>query len=530
MSSVTAAIGARPETDEPALAAPTLLRAHPWLAAALGGLGLVLVLPPVGVPLGLLGITVLVHLLHGEARPGRALLLGWLFGLAYFVGGLYWVAIAFFVDAEAYGWLAVPAVLGLSAVLGLTVGLAAWVTALLRWRSLAARALAFAAAWAGAELVRAGTIVQFPWNPIALAWTTSDLTLQGVAWLGTYGLGLVTVAAAGLLARCLEPGARRWTGLVAPVLLVAALFGGGAWRLSVAGEPALTPLRLRLVQGDVPQHLKWDLDKEIGWFRRYLDLSREPAAEPPDALVWPESAVAFSLEADAIGRGAIAGVLSPGAYALVGGDHVAIEDGKVASAANSLFAIDAKGEIRDRHDKVNLVPFGEFTPFRPILGRLGFGKLVESTLDFTPGPGRATVSLPGLPPFSPLICYEAVFANEGALASPRPAWLLNITNDAWFGTSSGPYQHLAMARMRAVEEGLPLVRAANTGVSVVTDPYGRVLHRLGLGQQGVVDARLPEPLPQASPERRLGWPLLAGLIAVLLALSFAVERLARRPA
>src|SRR3954452_717516 len=530
MSSVTATIRARPGTDELALGAPTLLRAHAWLAAALGGLGLVLVLPPVGVPLGLLGLTVLVHLLHGETRPGRALLLGWLFGLAYFVGGLYWVAIAFFVDAEAYGWLAVPAVLGLSALLGLTVGLAAWVTALLRWRSLEARALAFAAAWTGAELVRSGTIVQFPWNPIALAWTKSDLTLQGVAWLGTYGLGLVTVAAAGLLARCLEPGARRWTGLVAPFLLVAALFGGGAWRLSVAGEPALTPLRLRLVQGDVPQHLKWDLDKEIGWFRRYLDLSREPAADPPDALVWPESAVAFSLEADAVGRGAIASVLSPGAYALVGADHVVMEEGRGASAANSLFAIDAKGEIRARHDKVNLVPFGEFTPFRAVLGRLGFGKLVESTLDFTPGPGRATVSLPGLPPFSPLICYEAVFSNEGALASPRPSWLLNITNDAWFGTSSGPYQHLAMARMRAVEEGLPLVRAANTGVSVVTDPCGGVLHGLALGQQAVADARLPEPLPQASPERRLGWPLLAGFTAVLLALSFAVERLARRPA
>src|SRR5919202_1434697 len=221
MSSVTAAIRARPGTDEPVLVSPTLLRTLPWLAAALSGLGLVLVLPPLGIPLGLLGLTVLVHLLHGETRPVRALLLGWLFGLAYFVGGLYWVAIAFFVYAEAYGWLAGPGVLGLSALLGLTVGLAAWITALARWRSLEARALAFAAAWTGAELVR-GTTIQFPWNPIAIAWTTSDLTLQGIAWFGTYGLSLVTVAAVGLLARCLEPGGRRWTGLVAPAVLVAA--------------------------------------------------------------------------------------------------------------------------------------------------------------------------------------------------------------------------------------------------------------------------------------------------------------------
>jgi apolipoprotein N-acyltransferase len=289
-------------------------------------------------------------------------------------------------------------------------------------------------------------------------------------------------------------------------------------------------VHLRLVQADIPQHLKWDLEKEIGWFRRHLDLSRQPAAEPPDALVWPESAVAFSLEADAVGRGYIASLLKPGAYALVGGDHVVVEDGKVVSAANSLFAIDSKSDILARYDKANLVPFGEFTPFRAVLGRLGFGKLVESTVDFTPGPGRVTLALPGLPPFSPLICYEAVFPNEGALLSPRPAWLLNITNDAWFGTSSGPYQHLAMARMRSVEEGLPLVRAANTGISVVTDPYGRVLQRLGLGETGVIDARLPEPLPAASPERRLGRMLLAGLTLVLLLLGFAVERLARRPA
>jgi apolipoprotein N-acyltransferase len=190
--------------------------------------------------------------------------------------------------------------------------------------------------------------------------------------------------------------------------------------------------------------------------------------------------------------------------------------------------IDDSARLLTRYDKVDLVPFGEYTPMRWLFGRIGLGKLVSGTFDFSPGPGRQTLAPPGVPPFSPLICFEAVFPNGAAPPEPRPTWLLNITNDAWFGTSSGPYQHLAMARMRAVEEGLPLVRAANTGISVVTDAYGRIAARLGLGEMGVLDAILPQPLPEPSFARRMGWLLPAAIAFIFLAACLLVEIRARR--
>jgi apolipoprotein N-acyltransferase len=199
-------------------------------------------------------------------------------------------------------------------------------------------------------------------------------------------------------------------------------------------------------------------------------------------------------------------------------------------AFNSLFALDGQGAIEAVYDKADLVPFGEFMPLRPLMSRIGLKKLTDGSIDFLPGPGRRTLKLDGLPPFSPLICYEAIFPNRATAPGTRPDWLLNITNDAWFGTSSGPYQHLAMARMRAVEEGLPLVRAANTGISVVTDAYGRVLHRLALNSEGVLDAPLPPPLAERSPAARLGWWLTSLLLAAGLALAAVLEVGTRRRA
>lgn len=508
----------------------TRLRARPWLTAAGGGLLVVLALPPIHLVPGVLGFALLLHLLHGEPGRRRSFALAWLFSFAFFVAGLYWIGIAFFTDAERFGLLAVPAVLALCALLAATAAIGAWAVALVRWRSIEARALAFAAAWTVGEAVRADTFIDFLWNPVAIVWTASDATMQGVAWLGTYGLSLVTVAAAGMLARFLEPGPRRGLLALAPAaVLVLALVVGGMARLSNEPPPP-GPVQLRLVQGNVPQDLKWDREKRILWFRRHLELSAAPAEAPPDVVIWPESAVPFQLETDQAARAYIAQAIPPGSYAVVGGDRFVVDGDRLVSASNSLFVLSSGGQLLGRYDKVDLVPFGEFTPFRGLFGPLGLGKLVENTADFSPGPGRVVLAAPGLPPFSPLICYEAVLPNEATPDGARPAWILNITNDAWFGTSSGPYQHLAMARMRAVEEGLPLVRAANTGISAVTDAYGRVEARLGLNRMGVIDAPLPGALPQASPARRLGPILLPALIGLFLLLSVIVEINTRRHA
>jgi apolipoprotein N-acyltransferase len=233
--------------------------------------------------------------------------------------------------------------------------------------------------------------------------------------------------------------------------------------------------------------------------------------------------VPYQIENEPEVRRYLASVVAERGVLLVGGDRFDLtKDPPIAS--NSLFVLDGAGTVRARYDKVDLVPFGEFLPLRAVLGRIGLAKLTQGSIDFVSGPGRVTLSLPGLPPVSPLICYEAAFPGRATADGARPAWLVNITNDAWFGVSSGPFQHLAMARMRAVEEGLPLVRAANTGISVVTDAHGRVLHRLRLNEAGVIDATLPASLPQASPARLLAPVLFPGLLVGMIALSVLVER------
>jgi apolipoprotein N-acyltransferase len=502
------------------------LERYPTLAAALAGLAVAAALPPVYFLPGLLGMGVLVALLwQAGPRPLRAFRLGTAFGFGFFAAGLYWVAIAFFVDAERFGALAVPAVFLLCLGLGLTVGAAAAITALRRWRRVEALALAMAALWTLAEPLRGAWGLQFPWNPIAVAWAVSDATLQAVAYAGTYGLSLLTVAAAGLSAPLFlpdRPRARR-LALAAPALLTLLVMAAGAWRLATVPLPPDTGVRLRVVQASVAQHHKWEPELRLAWFRRHLELSLAGEGPPPQIVVWPESAVPYSIEGEAEVRAWLARVAPPGGALLVGGDR--FDAGRDPPAAsNSLFVLDDSGTVRARYDKVDLVPFGEFLPLRPVLGAIGLEKLTQGSIDFVSGPGRVSLGLPGgLPPASPLICYEAAFPGRATPTGARPGWLVNVTNDGWFGTSSGPYQHLAMARMRAVEEGLPLVRAANTGISVVTDAVGRVRHRLGLDVAGTIDAVLPGALPEAAPARRADPFLFPALLLAVIAISFLVE-------
>ena len=500
------------------------LERHPTLAAWLAGVLAAGALPPLYILPALVGFGVLLALLHRDApRPARAFVRGTAFGFGFFLAGLYWVGIAFFADAERFGAYAVPAVLGLALLLALTVGLAAALVALHRWRSLAAQALAFAAAWTLAELLRGGLGLQFPWNPIASVWAVSDATLQAVALTGTYGLSLLTVAAAGLTAPWFLAGATgRAAALVPALALAVVIAGGGALRLARAPEPPDTDVRIRVVQANVAQHHKWDPEKRLIWFRRHLELSAAAANQPPRIIVWPESAVPYDIDGQIEVRDYLATVIPGDGFLLVGSDRYLLDrDPEVAH--NTLFALAPGGEVVARYDKVDLVPFGEFLPMRALLGRLGLAKLTQGSVDFVPGPGRATVRLDGLPAFSPLICYEAAFPARATAAGERPAWLLNITNDAWFGRSSGPFQHFAMARMRAVEEGLPLVRAANTGISAVTDAHGRIRARLGLGRTGTLDMALPGALPRAPVGGRHAVPLTLGLLLAAASASFTIE-------
>ena len=501
-------------------------RRRPRLGAlTLGGLA-ALTLPPFHLYPLLLAFAGLVDLLrHSESRR-QALVIGWCFGFGHFLLGLYWIAIAFFTDAERFGALAVPAVLLLCAYLACFPALAAWLTVLHRWQSPVASALVLALAWTAMEALRGLLFGGFPWNLIGYAFAGSGAISQLAALSGVHGLSLLAVTVGALPAAWLERGRRPgWQPLAAAAAILIAVWAGGALRLADAIAQPDAGVRLRLVQANIDQHHKWQPEARARAFERHLSLSAQ-GADAVTHVVWPESATPYPLEQEPVARQMIADIVPPDGLLLTGGERYDL-GGEPPRAWNSLFVLDGAGTIRARYDKRDLVPFGEFLPLRGVLGRLGLDKLTHGSIDFQAGPGRQTIELPGLPPVSPLICYEAILSGNVVDRSDRPDWLLNVTNDAWFGRSSGPYQHFAMARMRAIEEGLPLVRSANTGISAVVDPFGRVQAELGLGEAGVIDAALPRPLPGATPFARTG-PVIALVPGALLALAALLLEARRR--
>ena len=283
-------------------------------------------------------------------------------------------------------------------------------------------------------------------------------------------------------------------------------------------------VRLRLVQANIPQRQKWQPQLRAGHLQRHIALSRQASANPPTHVIWPEAAVPFFLANDEVVRAAAATAVPRGGVLITGSPRRSSDngDGRFWNAAH---AITGDGQIVASYDKAHLVPFGEYVPLR---GVLPIDKLVPGQGDFTPGAGRQTIAIPGLPPVSPLICYEAIFPGAAARSDDRPGWLLNLTNDAWFGTFAGPQQHFAIASARAVEEGLPLVRAANTGISAIIDPYGRPVATLGLGMEGVIDSGLPRALENSTPYARWGNLIPGGLLAIV-ALLIILLRLGQRP-
>lgn len=512
--------------------AAALAAAGAWRRALLGlGCGLLAAaaLPPLFLlPLLLPAFTGLLWLLDGVRRHRQALLLGWCFGLGFFVAGLYWVGIAMTVDLARFGWFMPVSVLGLSAGLALFLALAVWVVWVSRARG-AVRVLLLAAAWLLAELARSLLLTGFPWNLLGTVWAFHPAPLQTAALAGVWGLGVLALLAAAAPAVLAGPAAlapRAGRDFVLACWLLAGLAaGGGALRLALApmpGEAVQPEVLLRLVQPSIPQEEKWEGALREQHLRHHAALSRGTAQPAPTHLIWPETALPWYLNRERPLAEALGGLVPPGGALIVGAP--AYEEGADGGPRifNSVYALDETGETRLRYDKFHLVPFGEYLPLRGLLGALGMEKLTEGGLDFSRGPGPVTASLPGLPPASLLVCYEVIFSGR-ITAAERPAWLLNLTNDAWFGRSSGPHQHFASARLRAVEEGLPLVRVANNGISAVVDPYGRTLVRLGLDAVAAVDAPLPLPL-SPTPYARLG----LGWVPLLLALLLAAAALCRR--
>ncbi|HYE48062.1 MAG TPA: apolipoprotein N-acyltransferase [Azospirillaceae bacterium] len=498
-------------------------------AAAAGGLATLALPPAYAAPLLWLAFPWLVWQLDGAATRRQAFWLGWSFAFGHFLLGLYWVAFALTVDLARFGWLLPFAMAGLPALLAAFVGAATLgYRAAVRRFGLAgpAKPLAFAVAWTLAEYARGHLFTGFPWNLTGYAWTAWTPVMQAAAFVGVYGLTLLTVAAASLPALLGDPGARRpGAAVLAGVALFGLVAAGGAVRLAGADGATVPGVTLRLVQAAIPQSLKWDPELRVRHLEKHMRLSLLGDAKGVTHVVWPETAVPFAMDAEL--RGVLSRVVPPGGLLLTGIQRVGHgADGRRAYF-NAMEAVDAAGAQAALFDKFHLVPFGEYMPLRRFLPAGAVGAVAAGSADFSAGPGPRTVELPGLPPVSPLICYEVIFpATVTAAEGPRPGWLLNLTNDAWYGETAGPHQHFAIARMRAVEEGLPLVRSANTGISGVVDAHGRVVGSLGLGEEGVVDLPLPVALPGGTVYGRLGdLPMVLVLLCVTAMVGFLARRM-----
>ena len=506
-----------------------------WRRAALAfGLGLcgTAALPPVYVvPLVFVAFTGLVWLLEAVPRGGwpatrQAFLIGWWFGFGHFFAGFYWLANALLIDAAQFGWMVPFALFGLAGGLALFPAAAAAVHHRSGRRGLSG-ILVLAVAWTAVEWLRGHVLTGFPWNLMGTVWAAGPTMMQPASLVGLYGLSTLTVLAASLPATVAASSRTvlgRWAGPLAAAALILAGWGYGKVRLAGADSAMVPGVQLRLVQPNVPQSLKWDPNQRLANFRKSLELTRSPGFESRTDIIWSETAVPFVLtdfsQDGAALRAALAQVIPPHGLMITGALRAERSPQGAFEIWNSLFALDPEGRIVDSYDKHHLVPFGEYVPFPKIFG---FAKVAPGAVDFSSGPGPRTLDVPGLPPFSPLICYEAIFPEQVVDPAHRPAWLLNVSNDAWFGLSAGPHQHFASARFRTVEQGLPLVRATNDGISAVIDGYGRIVAELGLGETGVLDAPLPHALPPTVYAVWGDWTVL-GLALVLLAAAALLPR------
>ncbi len=445
----------------------------------------------------------------------RAGLIGWWFGFGYFVPGLFWIGEAFLVEAEKFAALLPFAVTLLPAGLALFWG-AATALASRAWSPGLPRILALALALSAAEWLRGHVFTGFPWNVLGYALTWPLPFMQSASVLGIYGLTLLTVlvfATPLVLASDVSAGrlaARWWTiGIATAALPLLSLTVLGAWRLDADDGPPQSAVRVRIVQPSIPQREKWRPENQQRIFSEHIALSRRNSAGDEDGaqgihlIVWPEAAMPFlPLQSPSV-LASIGRMLPEGSHLLSG--SLRLEDaipgaprGTPAAQRrvfNSLIAFDSAGQAAAIYDKIHLVPFGEYLPMQALLEAVGLEQLSRMRGGFATGPTpRPLIALAGLPKLGPLICYEAIFPRAIVQGRERPAALVNVTNDGWFGNTTGPRQHLHQTRVRAVEEGLPILRAANNGISAIIDAKGRVLARLDLDAKGSLDATLPASL------------------------------------
>jgi apolipoprotein N-acyltransferase len=501
-----------------------------WIAFVAGAASALIHAPTYLWPILFLTFPLLVWLIDGAPAQRRrgawiCAVTGWCFGFGYFVVGLYWIGHAFLVDAETFGWLLPIAVTGLPAYLAIYTGIG-FACARLMWARGAVRILAFAVALTAAEWLRGHALTGFPWNAFGYALTSPLELAQTASLVGIWGLTFIAAAVFASPATLTDDRAdtrRPWLPVLSALVVLAALALFGSLRLSRIPTSLVDGVEVRIMQPNLQQDSKFNYSAKAQVMSHYIRLSsRETDLRPRGLrdvthLIWPESAFPFYLTGEPDALAQIASLLPEGTVLITGADRTGGPPPSAASTDThtSIYVIDHYGSVLALYDKVHLVPFGEFLPFQNLLERLGLTQLNKVAGGLVAGERRHSMAVPRAPPVIPLLCYEVIFADEMAAGDERPGWLLNLTNDGWFGISSGPYQHFQQARLRAIEQGLPLVRAANTGISAVVDPLGRIIRSLPLGTEGLLDAPLPRAIAPTL-YARFGDGLAGLLVAVAL--------------
>jgi apolipoprotein N-acyltransferase len=507
-----------------------------WLIAFVAGAVSALAMAPINAwPVLFLTFPALVWLIDGAGAGhwrglGVAAATGWWFGFGYFLAGLYWVGFAFLVDAPTFGWLLPFAVIGLPAGLAIFTAFGVALARLL-WTRGAMRILALGAALTAAEWLRGHVLTGFPWNAFGYALTSPLVLAQSAALIGIWGLTFVAVvifASPAPLADDRGESRLPWLPLALGIVVVAGMATFGAIRLARTPTRLVDGVQLRIMQPNLQQDVRFNYAARRQVMDRYIGLSERASTQSSGQssglggathLIWPESAFPFFLAREPEALAQIAELLKGGTALITGAVRLAEPAASSSDIGvyNSIYVIGHDGSLDSLYDKTHLVPFGEYLPFQHFLESLGLQQLTKQRGGFLAGDRRRPITVPGAPPALPLICYEIIFPGEVMPKGPRPGWIINVTNDGWFGISSGPYQHFQQARVRAIEQGLPLVRAANTGISAVVDPVGRIVDSLPLGAEGVIDAPLPQPI---------GAPVYARTGDVPAALLVAVSLLA----
>ncbi len=496
-----------------------------FLALAAGVLA-GLALPPLDLwPTLFVAFPVLVWLIDGLPRRGAlpAFAAGWAFGAGYFSVCLYWVGAAFLVDASTYLWMMPFAVGALAGGMALYWGVAVAVLSYV-WRPGLSRLLLLAVAIAIVEWLRGHLMTGFPWAAPGLAVIGMGGVAQAASLIGMTSLTLLVALWATMPALLGERDLPRVEIILAMLLfaLLPAAWAWGTWRLAHAQDQMADGVSIRIVQPNIPQNEKWLEGNADTIFGTLLELSSQGAAGAEKRfshIVWPESAVPFYLEESTEARDIIAAMLGEKGVLVTGGLRRDRSQEGGQRIFNSIMGFDGAGNVILSYDKWRLVPGGEFLPLEWLLEPLGFRKVVTVPGSFNAGHGPATLPIAGAPDAGFLICYEVIFPDDLIDAAHRPGWIVNVTNDGWFGKTSGPYQHLAQVQLRAIEQGLPIIRSANSGISAVVDAKGRVLQSLPLGERGVIDTGLPLAGPSTLYSR---WGDLMLVVVMGIALALVV--------